>query len=71
MASQNDRLRLNAEILGLIERRRQETGDAALGANIERAILESEWRELERDIFDNPGALEAHLIPIRKRQAIG
>ena len=71
MASQNDRLKLNAEILGLIERRRQETGDAGLGGNIERAILESEWRELERDIFDNPGALEVHLIPIRRRQAIG
>jgi hypothetical protein len=71
MANQNDRLKLSAEILGLIERRRQETGDSYLGSDIERVVLESEWRDLERDIFDNPGALEAYLIPIRRRQAIG
>ena len=56
------RLAMYAEILSVIEARRQMTGDATLGSSIERFILESQFTELENDILENPGAFEAWLV---------
>lgn len=60
------RIQLAEEIIDLIERKREETGDETLGAAIERAVLESQFQELEREILDNPGAIEPWLIRRRR-----
>ena len=60
------RMKLNEEIMALIQRRREETGDEFLGSAIEKAIVDSHFRDLERDIFDDPGAIEPWLVR-RKR----
>ncbi len=61
------RLELCEAILALIERKREETGDEFLGAAIERVVLESQFQELEREILEDPGAIEPWLI--RRRRA--
>jgi len=62
MSNANDRLKLGEAIIALIEQKRAETGDESLGANIERVVLESQFRELEDEILENPGAIEPWLI---------
>lgn len=69
MSNTADRIQLSEAILDLIERKRQETGDESLGSNIERVILETQIADLEREIFDNPGAIEPMLAPLRRRRA--
>ena len=51
------RLARRARILELLDQRRQATGDANLGANIEAMLISSELAELEEDIEYSPGAL--------------
>jgi len=60
-------MKLAEAVLALIEQKRAETGDEALGASIERAVLESQFQELEAEILENPGAIEPWLI--RRRRA--
>jgi len=60
-------MKLAEAVLALIEQKRAETGDEALGATIERAVLESQFQELEAEILENPGAIEPWLI--RRRRA--
>ena len=62
MSNTADRLKLFAEILSLIERMRLETGDESLGAPVERVVLDAQFRELEQEIMENPGAIEPWLI---------
>ncbi len=69
MSSTADRLELCEAILEIIEKKRAECGDDSLGASIERAVLESQIRELENEIFDNPGAIEPWLIRLRRGEA--
>ena len=64
--SPTGRLALSEEILALIEKKRAETGDESLGAAIERVILDAQMRDLENDIFEDPGAIEPWLV--RRRQ---
>jgi len=66
MTNSADRIALCEEILTLIERKRAESGDAGLGSAIEHYILEMQVRELEREIFDNPGPIEPWLIRLRR-----
>jgi hypothetical protein len=51
-------LELYQAILAVIEQKRADSGDASLGASIERLILVAQFQELERDILENPGAFE-------------
>jgi hypothetical protein len=67
MSNAVDRLKLAEAVLALIEQKRIETGDASLGAAIERVILDSQFQELEGEIMENPGAFEPWLI--RRRRA--
>ena len=67
MSTTVDRMKLAEAVLALIEQKRAETGDEALGAGIERAVLESQFQELEAEIPENPGAIEPWLI--RRRRA--
>jgi hypothetical protein len=53
-------------VLSLIERKRTESGDATLGAGIERLVIDSQFREVEREVLDNPGAIEPWLLKRRR-----
>ena len=66
MSSTADRLGLCEAVLSLIERKRAETGDESLGEAIERVVIESQFRELEQEILDNPGAIEPWLVRRRR-----
>ncbi len=69
MSSTADRLELYGAILALIDSKRAETGDETLGLNVERMVIDSQFQELEREILDNPGAIEPWLIRWRKGEA--
>jgi hypothetical protein len=69
MSNTAARLQLFEAILALIEQKRLETGDATLGASIERVVVNSQFEELERDIMDNPGAIEPWLIRRRRGES--
>ena len=45
-------------VLALIEKKRGEKQDASLGASLEEFVLDSQVRELEQEILENPGAIE-------------
>jgi hypothetical protein len=49
-----EELRAAATILALLDRRRIETGDAALGSGIERAIIARCLAQLEKVCADGP-----------------
>jgi hypothetical protein len=67
MSNASDRMKLWDDLLALIDRKRTETGDPMLGSAVERVILDIQIRDLERDIFEDPGAFEPWLI--RKRNS--
>ncbi len=69
MGTTTDRLDLCEAVLEVIERKRAETGDETLGASIERAVLESQMKELENEILENPGAIEPWLVRVRRGEA--
>jgi len=62
MSNAVERLRLCEAVLALIEQKRAETGDEALGMNIEFAVLDAQMKELEAEILENPGAFEPWLV---------
>jgi hypothetical protein len=62
MSNAADRLKLSEAILGLIEQKRVETDDSSLGADIEAFLIEAQFREIEADIMQNPGAFEPWLV---------
>lgn len=66
MSTIADRLALSEAILGLIEKKRADTGDDTLGLAVERVILDTQFHEIEGEILENPGAFEPWLIR-RKR----
>ena len=66
MTSTAERLRLYEAILALIDEKRADTGDMSLGDSIERVVIETQFRELEKEIFDNPGPIEPWLIRLRR-----
>jgi hypothetical protein len=53
-------------VLALIERKRAETGDATLGAGIERLVIDTQFREVESEVLDNPGAIEPWLVRLQR-----
>jgi hypothetical protein len=62
MSSMANRLELCEAVLALIEKKRAETGDVTLGASIEAFLVDSEFRDLENEILENPGAIEPWLV---------
>ncbi len=62
MSNTAEEMRLCEAVLALIEQKRQESGDPALGAFIERVVLDRQFQELEGDIMQDPGAFEPWLI---------
>lgn len=69
MSKTADRIQLCEAILDLIEKKRTETGDETLGASIERVVIENQVGDLEREILDNPGAIEPWLVRRRRAEA--
>lgn len=69
MSNTAERMELCEAILALIERKRAETGDVGLGSAIEHYILEMQVRDIEKDIFENPGPIEPWLIRLRRGEA--
>jgi hypothetical protein len=67
MTNTAEYLKLYEEILALIDRRRAEVGDPFLGSEIESFVLDNQFRELEDEIFKNPGAIEPWFVPRRRR----
>jgi hypothetical protein len=66
MSSIANRLELCEALLALIAKARTEKGDETLGEAVERAIVDGEFRDLEREILDNPGAIEPWLVRRRR-----
>jgi hypothetical protein len=66
MSTTTDRLALYEAILNLIEKRRLATKDESLGASIEQFIVDTQFRELEAEILEDPGAIEPWLIRRRR-----
>ena len=66
MSSAVDRMKLSEAILALIEQKRTETGDASLGADVEGFLIDAQFRELETEILQNPGAFGPWLV--RRRE---
>ncbi len=62
MSRAADRLELCLAILALIEEKRAQSGDESLGAGIERAVLDTQFQELEAEILQDPGAIGPWLI---------
>ena len=69
MTNTVERLRLYEAILELIDQRRVESGDEMLGEAIEKVVIDSQFREIEKEIFDNPGPIEPWLIRLRRGEA--
>ena len=66
MSNAVDRMKLAEGVLSLIEKMRAETGDESLGSDIERVVLETQVREIEAEILENPGAIEPWLVRRRR-----
>jgi hypothetical protein len=66
MSSAEDRTKLCAAVLALIDQARAETGDENLGKAIEQVVIDLQFRELEAEILENPGAFEPWLVRRRR-----
>ena len=69
MSNTANRLKLYEAILALIEQMRAQTGDESLGASIESVVVDTQFRELEREILEDPGPIEPWLIRHRRGEA--
>lgn len=70
MGSVKDRLEQGVSILEGLERKRRATNTPLFGYDIECLIIAQELRELENDIFRDPGPLEPYLVRARRRGRI-
>ena len=62
MSKSAEELKLYEMVLALIAEKRAETGDDSIGAALERVIIDAQFRDLESDIMQNPGAFEPWLV---------
>jgi hypothetical protein len=65
-----ERMRAAVNVIDLLDRRREESGDPFLGSGIERALLDAHLQAIERDILEDPGALESMLVRVRPRRML-
>ena len=68
MSNAVDRMKLSEAILALIEEQRAQSGDASLGADVERLLIDGQFSELETEILQNPGAIEPWLVRRRRNE---
>ena len=70
MSTTGDRLALYEAILALIEQKRDGDWRRSTGQRGgKRAVVDSQVKELESEIFENPGAIEPWLIRRRRGEA--
>ncbi|HEY2016733.1 MAG TPA: hypothetical protein VGH38_24685 [Bryobacteraceae bacterium] len=69
MSNAGNRLKLCEAVLALIQQSRADTGDESLGSDLEQVIVDSQFRDLEKDIMENPGAFEPWLIRRRNGES--
>lgn len=62
MRSTKERLEQSVEVLDTLDRRRSEMKTPGLGSDTEWSLIEQELKEIEKDILDDPGALERFLV---------
>jgi hypothetical protein len=62
-----EEIRIAAELMELLDRKREEAGSPYLGSAIERSLLDAHLRSLENDILEDPGALESMLVRVNRR----
>ena len=67
MSEISERLGKGFAVLGRLDKRRLDTKSPKLGYNAEHLIIARELSELEADILQDPGALEAHLGRRRRK----
>ena len=66
MTNSKAQLELDEAILALIEKNREAAADTELGADIERFILSGQVHDLEKEIMEDPGAIEPWLVRLRR-----
>jgi len=66
MGTTKNRMELSEAILALIEKKRIQTGDESLGADIEQIIVAGQFEDIEQEILENPGAIEPWLVRRRR-----
>jgi hypothetical protein len=66
MSKAADRMKLSEAILALVEQQRAETGDPFLGSDVEEFLIGAQFRDLESEIMQNPGAIEPWLVRRRR-----
>jgi hypothetical protein len=67
MSEIRERLGKGFAVLQRLDKRRLDTKSPKLGYNAEHLIIARELSELEADIFQDPGALEAHFVRPRRK----
>ena len=67
----SERLKRSAEVLEQLDRKRNENAMRPEDYDSENRVLMNELRELEEDIIRDPGALQANLVPVRRRRGKG
>ena len=60
------RLEQGAAILADLDQKRRDTRNEQWGRETQYLIIDQELRLLEHDILADPGALESHLMPVRR-----
>lgn len=65
MRSTKERLEQSAAVLEKLEQRRLDMRTPSLGLDTEWTLIEQELRDIERNILEDPGALEKFLVRIR------
>lgn len=65
MRSLKERLEQSVATLESLELRRQDMKTPGFGADTEWTLIERELKDIERNILDDPGALEKFLVRIR------
>ena len=68
MSDLAERLKRDAAVLEELERKRSENRMSPADWDEERSILARGLSDLEEDIPSNPVALDAHLVPVRRRK---
>jgi hypothetical protein len=67
MSEIRERLGKGFAALQRLDKRRLETKSPKLGYNAEHLIIAQELSDLEADILQDPGALEAHFVRPRRK----
>jgi hypothetical protein len=62
-----EQMKAAAELMELLDRKREQSGDPCLGSAIERSLLDAHLHAIEDDILADPGALESMLVRVNRR----